>query len=44
MEEVERRLIQRALHFYDNNRQQAAKALGIGRKTLYRKIEKYDLG
>ena len=43
LEEMERRQIQRALQFYDGNRQQAAKALGIGRKTLYRKIEKFGL-
>lgn len=44
LEEVERKLVQRALLFYDGNRQRAARALGIGRKTLYRKIKKYGLG
>ncbi|WP_419787054.1 sigma-54-dependent transcriptional regulator [Pseudodesulfovibrio sp.] len=44
LEELERQQIQRALQFFDGNRQQAAKALGIGRKTLYRKIEKFGLG
>ncbi len=44
LEELEREHIQRALQFYDGNRQQAARALGIGRKTLYRKIEKFGLG
>lgn len=44
LEELEREHIQRALQFYDGNRLQAAKALGIGRKTLYRKIEKFGLG
>ncbi|WP_207260240.1 sigma-54 dependent transcriptional regulator [Desulfovibrio sp. Huiquan2017] len=43
LEELEREHIQRALQFYDGNRLQAAKALGIGRKTLYRKIEKFGL-
>jgi two-component system NtrC family response regulator len=43
LEQMERQHIQRALHFFDGNRQQAAKALGIGRKTLYRKIEKFGL-
>ena len=43
LEDVEREHIQRTLNFFDGNRQQAAKALGIGRKTLYRKIEKYGL-
>lgn len=43
LEEVERDCIIRALHFFNGNRQQTAQALGIGRKTLYRKMEKYLL-
>jgi two-component system response regulator HydG len=27
----------------DGNREQAAKILGIGERTLYRKIKEYDL-
>ncbi|MDR3640542.1 MAG: sigma-54 dependent transcriptional regulator [Humidesulfovibrio sp.] len=42
LEKVEREHIQRTLNFFDGNRQRAAKALGIGRKTLYRKLEKYE--
>ena len=43
LETMEREHIVRALDFYNGNRQQTAKALGIGRKTLYRKLEKYRL-
>lgn len=43
LERLERDHIARALVFHNSNRQQAAKALGISRKTLYRKLEKYDL-
>jgi two-component system NtrC family response regulator len=44
LENMERMHIERALGFFNGNRQQAAKALGIGRKTLYRKMQKYSLG
>ncbi|WP_027183052.1 sigma-54-dependent transcriptional regulator [Desulfovibrio inopinatus] len=40
---MERDHIGKVLSFYDGNRAQAAKALGIGRKTLYRKIQKYGI-
>ncbi len=43
LDEVEREHILRALNFFDGNRQHAAQALGIGRKTLYRKLEKYSI-
>jgi two-component system NtrC family response regulator len=43
LEHVEREHIAKALSYYEGNRLQAAKALGIGRKTLYRKIQKYQL-
>ncbi len=43
LQHMERRYIGRALEFFNGNRQQAARALGIGRKTLYRKIQKYGL-
>jgi two-component system, NtrC family, response regulator len=42
LEAVEREHIERTLNFFGGNRQRAAKALGIGRKTLYRKLEKYE--
>jgi DNA-binding NtrC family response regulator len=43
LEELERRAIQATLRSLEGNKTQAAKALGIGLKTLYRKIEKYRL-
>ncbi len=43
LETVEREHIRRVLNLHDGNRQKAAVALGIGRKTLYRKIQKYAL-
>ncbi|WP_320173437.1 sigma-54 dependent transcriptional regulator [Maridesulfovibrio sp.] len=43
LERMEREHIIKALDFFNGNRQKAAQALGIGRKTLYRKIDKYNL-
>ena len=43
LDEVERRAIVHALKVTDNNITDAARALGIGRNTLYRKLEKYNL-
>ena len=43
LERMEREHIIKALDFFNGNRQKAALALGIGRKTLYRKIDKYNL-
>ncbi len=43
LEEVERRAIVHALKVTDGNMSYAAQQLGIGRTTLYRKLEKYDL-
>ena len=43
MEEAEQQLIRRALAQEDGNRKQAAQALGIGVRTLYDKLKKYDL-
>ncbi|MFJ5760651.1 sigma-54-dependent Fis family transcriptional regulator [Neobacillus sp. NPDC093182] len=41
--EVERKEILRALHYYNGNLTKAAKELQISRATLYRKIEKYNI-
>ena len=41
--EVERSLIEANLAFVDGNRQKAAKILGIGERTLYRKLKEYGL-
>ena len=38
LEEVERMLIQKALERYDGNVSQAAKALGLSRSALYRRL------
>jgi len=41
--EAERELIRNTLTMVGGNRQQAAKILGIGERTLYRKIKEYGL-
>ena len=43
LEQAERRLIQQALETCGGNRQTAATMLGIGERTLYRKIKAYAL-
>jgi two-component system response regulator HydG len=43
MAQVERMMIERTLQATGGNREQAAKLLGIGTRTLYRKIKEYDL-
>ncbi len=43
LEEVERRLIEKALLRHDGNVSSAAEALGLSRSALYRRIDKYDL-
>ncbi|MDJ0765831.1 MAG: sigma-54 dependent transcriptional regulator [Myxococcota bacterium] len=43
MEEVERRYIQRVLSSVNGNKTIAARILGFDRKTLYRKLERYNL-
>lgn len=40
---MEREHITRVLSYFEGNRQAASKAMGIGRKTLYRKIKEYAL-
>lgn len=42
LEEVERRYIERVLRFSGGNKLQAAKLLGLDRRTLYRKLERYE--
>jgi two-component system, NtrC family, response regulator AtoC len=41
--QVERELILRALDVYDNDRDQAARALGISRRTIYRRLKEYGV-
>lgn len=43
MAQVERLMIERTLQHTSGNREQAAKILGIGTRTLYRKIKEYGL-
>jgi DNA-binding NtrC family response regulator len=43
MAEVERATIEAALREYKGNRRRAAEVLGIGERTLYRKIKAYHL-
>jgi transcriptional regulator with PAS, ATPase and Fis domain len=42
LEEVEKRYILRVLEAVGNNKTLAARKLGLDRKTLYRKLERYD--
>ena len=41
--EVERQALAHALEASGNNVTEAARALGLGRATLYRKLKKFDL-
>jgi len=43
IEQAERELIRNTLKLVNGNREQAAKILNIGERTLYRKIKEYDL-
>ncbi|MBD3333707.1 AAA domain-containing protein [candidate division GN15 bacterium] len=43
MEEMEQQLIEKVLEQTGGNRKEAARRLGIGERTLYRKIKKYGL-
>ncbi len=43
LEELESVAIENAIHEYRGNLTEAAKALGIGRATLYRKVKQYNI-
>lgn len=43
LKDVERYYINRALELTDGNREEAARLLGIGERTLYRKIKEYGV-
>lgn len=43
LDDVEKQHILKMLDFYSGNRVKTSQALGIGRKTLYRKLEKYKV-
>ena len=42
LEEVDRRYIARAIALLDGNKSRAADLLGVDRRTLYRRLEKYE--
>jgi two-component system response regulator HydG len=44
LEEVERRYVLRVMEAVGDNKTLAARVLGVGRKTLYRKLEQYRTG
>jgi DNA-binding NtrC family response regulator len=43
LEQIEKRAIRETLRLTDGNREHAAKLLGIGERTLYRKLKEYGL-
>jgi DNA-binding NtrC family response regulator len=43
LEDLERQQIERAIDRFAGNRRKAAKALGIGERTLYRKLKEYGI-
>jgi len=43
IEDMERKMIEKALRETGGNRKEAARTLGIGERTLYRKLNKYNL-
>ena len=43
LDQIEKRAIREALRIHKGNREQAAKMLGIGERTLYRKLKEYGL-
>lgn len=43
LEEVEKEHILQALHYYNHNITATARALGLGRNTLYRKMKRYHI-
>ena len=44
MDEIERWAIEQTLQLTSGNREEAARILGIGARTLYRKLDKYQSG
>ncbi len=44
LEQVEKYYIAETLRTTNGNREEAAKLLGIGERTLYRKLKEYEIG
>jgi two-component system response regulator HydG len=44
MDDIERWAIEQTLKLTNGNREETARILGIGARTLYRKLDKYELG
>jgi len=44
LDEIEKSMIEKALHDYPNNLSKVARLLGVNRGQLYRRLEKYKLG
>ncbi|HEX3446850.1 MAG TPA: helix-turn-helix domain-containing protein, partial [Isosphaeraceae bacterium] len=44
LEEIEKHYILETLKRCNGNREEAARQLGIGERTLYRKLKEYNLG
>jgi DNA-binding NtrC family response regulator len=44
LEQVERHMIEQALHQHVGNISRVAKALGLSRTALYRRLERHGLG
>ena len=42
MDEIERQAIEATLDYTQGDKSEAARSLGIARKTLYRKLEQYN--
>lgn len=43
MDEIEKRAIEMALEYTNGDKSRASRLLNIGRKTLYRKLEEYNI-
>jgi len=42
MDEIEQQVIEATLDYTSGDKSHAARVLGIGRKTIYRKLEQYN--
>jgi two-component system, NtrC family, response regulator len=43
LEEMEAAMIRKSMQFYDNNVSKVAKALGVSRGALYRRLDKFNI-